>query len=161
MRERPTDGFQYHIEDLRRRGIDLVLVLDATGSMAPVIQAAKRRIAAVAAELRRIVPDLRVRIVAYRDRGDVFLTLASPLTHEIRVLEDFLACIPAAGGGDGPAGGEAALAREWGVGEGAVRVALHRFRQRFASLLRQEIERTVARSEDVDDELRALMAALH
>jgi hypothetical protein len=101
-RERPSDGFQYHVEDLRRRGIDLVLVLDATGSMAPVLQATKRRLAAVATEVRRIVPDLRVRIVAFRDRGDAFLTLASPLTHEIRVLEDFLACIPASGGGDGP-----------------------------------------------------------
>jgi RNA polymerase sigma-70 factor (ECF subfamily) len=62
--------------------------------------------------------------------------------------------------GDGPAAGEAALAREWGVGEGAVRVALHRLRKRFASLLRAEVARTVARPEDVDDELRALMAAL-
>lgn len=101
-RERPPDAFRYHVEDLRGRGIDLVLVLDATGSMAPVIQAAKRRLAAVAAELRRIVPDLRVRIVAYRDRGDAFLTVASPLTHEMRVLEDFLSCIPASGGGDAP-----------------------------------------------------------
>jgi hypothetical protein len=70
--------------------------------MAPVLQAVKRRLAAVATELRRIVPDLRVRIVAFRDKGDAFLTLASPLTHEIRILEDFLACIPASGGGDAP-----------------------------------------------------------
>lgn len=62
--------------------------------------------------------------------------------------------------GDEPAGGQAALAREWGVSEGAVRVALHRQRQRFASLLREEVARTVARLEDVDDELRRLLAAL-
>jgi RNA polymerase sigma-70 factor (ECF subfamily) len=62
--------------------------------------------------------------------------------------------------GDEPAGGYATLAREWGVSEGAVRVALHRLRQRFASLLREEVARTVARLEDVDDELRRLLAAL-
>jgi RNA polymerase sigma-70 factor (ECF subfamily) len=62
--------------------------------------------------------------------------------------------------GDEPAGGEAALAREWGVSEGAVRVALHRLRKRFASLLRAEVTRTVAGLEDVDDELRRLLAAL-
>jgi len=99
-RRRPPDAFSYHVEDLRRKGIDLVLVIDATGSMAPVIQSTKRRIVAVMDGLRRVVPDLRARIVAYRDRGDVFLTLGSPLTHDARVLEDFLACIPAAGGDD-------------------------------------------------------------
>jgi len=106
-REQAPDAFTYHVADLRKRGIDLVLVLDATGSMAPVIQATKRRLQAVVARLRAIVPDLRVRVVAYRDAHDAFLTLSSPLTHDPRILEDFLACIPAAGGGDAP---EAVLA---------------------------------------------------
>ena len=103
-RSLPTDGFRYHVEDLRRRGIDLVLVMDATGSMAPVIQATKRRIGTVARKLRNVVPDLRMRVVAFRDRGDVFTTLGSSLTHDPRTLEDFLACIPASGGGDAPEG---------------------------------------------------------
>jgi HEAT repeat protein len=106
-RRRPRDAFRYHVEDLRRKGIDLVLVLDATGSMAPVIQSTKRRLVAVMEGLRRIVPDLRARVVAYRDHRDAFVTLGSPLTHDARVLEDFLACIPAAGGDDAP---EAVLA---------------------------------------------------
>jgi HEAT repeat protein len=101
-REKKVGGFQYHVEDLRRRGIDLVLVIDATGSMAPLIQATKRRLESVMVGLRRVVPDLRVRVVFYRDRGrgDAFLTLASPLTHDERLLEDFIACVPAGGGGD-------------------------------------------------------------
>ncbi|MEM8886181.1 MAG: HEAT repeat domain-containing protein, partial [Planctomycetota bacterium] len=93
-------GFRYHVEDLRRRGIDLVLVIDATGSMASLIQATKRKLEAVVEGVRRIVPDLRVRIVFYRDRGDEFLTLGSPLTHDARLLEDFIAAVPAGGGGD-------------------------------------------------------------
>jgi HEAT repeat protein len=104
----PKPGaFRYHVEDLRRKGIDLVLVLDATGSMSPVIQSTKRRLEAVLRGLRDVVPDLRARIVAYRDQGDAFLTLGSPLTHDPRILEDFLACVPAWGGGDVP---EAVLA---------------------------------------------------
>jgi len=99
-RKKREGGFSYHVEDLRRRGIDLVLVIDATGSMAPVIQATKRRIHAVIEALRRVVPDLRVRVVFYRDRREAFLTLASPLTHDARLLEDFIACVPAEGGGD-------------------------------------------------------------
>jgi len=98
--KRKEGGFQYHVEDLRRRGIDLVLVIDATGSMAPLIQATKRRIESVIDGVRRIVPDLRVRVVFYRDHREAFLTVASPLTHDVRLLEDFIACVPAGGGGD-------------------------------------------------------------
>ena len=94
------DAFRYHVEDLRRRGLDLVLAVDATGSMGRIIQATKRRIVTVMRRLRDVVGNIRVRIVAYRDKGDAFLTLGSPLTHDARMLEDFLACVPAAGGGD-------------------------------------------------------------
>jgi hypothetical protein len=99
-RARKPGAFRYHVEDLRRKGIDLVLVMDATGSMSPVIQSTKRRIEAVVEGLRRVVPDLRARIVAFRDEGDAFVSIGSPLTHDARMLEDFLACVPAWGGGD-------------------------------------------------------------
>jgi len=79
-----------------------VLVVDATSSMAGLIQSTKSKLQEVAEGLRRVVPDLRVRVVAYRDRGDRFVTLGSPLTHDMRVVEDFLACLPAWGGGDAP-----------------------------------------------------------
>ena len=46
------------------------------------------------------------------------------------------------------------IAREWGVGEPAVRVAIHRLRKRFAALLRDEVGRTVSDERDVDDEIR-------
>jgi len=99
-RDHAPDAFRYHVEDLRRRGLDLVVCVDATGSMASTIQGTKRRIEEVVSILRAIVLDVRVRIVAYRDRGDCFVAIGSPLTHDGRVLEDFLACLPASGGGD-------------------------------------------------------------
>jgi RNA polymerase sigma factor (sigma-70 family) len=46
------------------------------------------------------------------------------------------------------------------ISEGAVKVAVHRLRERYRALLRAEIAGTVAAPEEVDDELRALMAAL-
>jgi len=54
----------------------------------------------------------------------------------------------------------ARIAEELGSSEGAARVAVHRLRKRFRRLFREEIERTVADSADVDDELRHLVGAL-
>lgn len=54
----------------------------------------------------------------------------------------------------------AALAARLGLSEPALRVALHRLRQRYRQLLREEIAHTVARPEDIDDELRHLIAAV-
>ena len=42
---------------------------------------------------------------------------------------------------------------------GAVRVAVHRLRQQFRDLLREEITRTVERPEEVEEEIRDLFAA--
>jgi RNA polymerase sigma-70 factor (ECF subfamily) len=44
--------------------------------------------------------------------------------------------------------------------EGAVKVAVHRLRQRYRELLRAEIADTVASPADVEDEIRNLFAAL-
>ncbi|HWA28675.1 MAG TPA: sigma-70 family RNA polymerase sigma factor, partial [Lacunisphaera sp.] len=52
------------------------------------------------------------------------------------------------------------LAARLGLSEPAVRVALHRLRQRYRQILRDEIARTVDCAEDIDDELRLLLAAI-
>ena len=46
------------------------------------------------------------------------------------------------------------------MSEGAVKVAVHRMRERYRALLRAEIAETVAGPEEIEDELRALLAAL-
>ena len=46
------------------------------------------------------------------------------------------------------------------LAEGTVKVALHRLRQRFRELLRAEVAHTVARPEDIDGELRHLIAVV-
>ncbi len=52
------------------------------------------------------------------------------------------------------------IAEQLGMTEGAVKVAVHRLRQKYRDALRAEITQTVTAPEDVDDELRHLLAAL-
>jgi DNA-directed RNA polymerase specialized sigma24 family protein len=54
----------------------------------------------------------------------------------------------------------AGLAGPLAMNEGAVRVAVHRLRKRFRARFREEVERTLAEGEDVDDELRYLARVL-
>lgn len=54
----------------------------------------------------------------------------------------------------------ARISRELGLSEGAARVAVHRMRQRYRQLLRDEIAQTVDTPEEIEDELRYLFAAL-
>ena len=54
----------------------------------------------------------------------------------------------------------AEIAARLGMSEGAVKVAVHRLRQRYRELLRAEIADTVASPGEIDDEIRKLFAAL-
>lgn len=68
-------------------------------------------------------------------------------------IKDFLS-------GSNPRGGYQSAARELRMTEGAFKVAVHRARRRFGELLRNEVAGTVASPEEVQDELRYLLAAL-
>ena len=52
------------------------------------------------------------------------------------------------------------LAARLGMTEGALKVAVHRLRQRYRQILRDQIAGTVAESKEIDEELRHLLAAL-
>jgi RNA polymerase sigma factor (sigma-70 family) len=52
------------------------------------------------------------------------------------------------------------IAAQLGMTENAVRQAFYRFRQRYQSLLREEIAHTVANPGDIEDELRHLIAII-
>lgn len=54
----------------------------------------------------------------------------------------------------------AVVADELDMKEGAIKVAVHRLRERFGQQLRLQVARTVSSPEDVDDELRTLLKAL-
>ena len=52
------------------------------------------------------------------------------------------------------------LAASLAMSEGAIKVAVHRLRQRYGELVRAEIAQTVASPDEVDEELRYLFAVL-
>ncbi len=52
------------------------------------------------------------------------------------------------------------IAANLGLSEGAARVAVHRLRKRFREVFREEIAQTVSTPDEVEDEVRHLVAAL-
>jgi RNA polymerase sigma-70 factor (ECF subfamily) len=54
----------------------------------------------------------------------------------------------------------AEIARDGGMTEGAVKVAAHRLRERYRRVLRDEVARTVSSPDEIDVELRHLVASL-
>jgi RNA polymerase sigma-70 factor (ECF subfamily) len=62
--------------------------------------------------------------------------------------------------GDQDRGAYHQVAEELGMSDASVRTAVHRLRHRYGELLRQEIAATVVDAEEVDDEIRFLLAAL-
>jgi RNA polymerase sigma factor (sigma-70 family) len=62
--------------------------------------------------------------------------------------------------GDGSSEPYAQIATQLGMTDQAVKVAVHRLRQRYRELLRAEIAQTVTNADEIDDELRDLFNAV-
>jgi Mg-chelatase subunit ChlD len=84
--------------------VDLVFVLDTTGSMGGLIEAAKEKIWSIATTMARAqpAPEIRIGLVAYRDRGDQYVTRVFDLTTDLDSMYAHLMDFKADGGGDGP-----------------------------------------------------------
>jgi von Willebrand factor type A domain len=91
-------GFGGFIGQLRRKGLDVVLVIDGTGSMDLIIGDVKARMTQLIAAIHRLVPIARVGIVVYGGDKDPLQT--QPLTLQPRKLLGFLESIKAQGGGE-------------------------------------------------------------
>ena len=81
--------------------------------------------------------------------------LATLETEQAEKPERFLALKPWLGAGD--TGSQADAARDLGMSETAVKVAIHRLRARFREIIRAEIAATVDDPADAADELRHLI----
>ncbi|OJH40851.1 vWA domain-containing protein [Cystobacter ferrugineus] len=84
--------------------IDLVFVLDTTGSMSGLIEGAKQKIFSIASRIAQGKPTPRVRVgmVAYRDVGDEYVTRWTDLTDDLDGVFTHLRQLQADGGGDTP-----------------------------------------------------------
>jgi len=109
--------------------IDVVFVLDTTGSMSGLIDGAKQKIWSVANAMATAKPrpTIRIGLVGYRDKGDDYITKLTALTDDLDTVYGDLMKFKAAGGGDGPesvnqALSEAVTGFEWNQDKNTLRL---------------------------------------
>ena len=97
-----TTGAVPHATEASR--IDVVFVLDTTSSMGGMIEAAKEKIWSIASTLgsAQQAPEIRMGLVAFRDRGDAYVTRVVDLSADLDTMYATLMDYQAVGGGDGP-----------------------------------------------------------
>ena len=88
----------------QKHKIEVVFVLDTTSSMSGLIQAAKEKIWSIASTMASAQqnPDIKMGLVAFRDRGDVYVTRTFDLSDDLDSMYAHLMDFRAEGGGDTP-----------------------------------------------------------
>ena len=88
----------------QRPRLDLVFMVDATGSMGDEIAKLKSSMRAMSQQISQLPgqPDICYGLVAYRDRGDAFITRTHDFTDDLGAFQQMLARVQAGGGGDTP-----------------------------------------------------------
>jgi Mg-chelatase subunit ChlD len=112
-----------------RPKIEVVFALDTTGSMGGLIQASKEKIWSIASTMAQAqpAPEIKMGLVAYRDRGDSYVTQVVDLSEDLDSVYATLMDFRAEGGGDGPESVNQALhdavnTISWSQAEDAYRV---------------------------------------
>ncbi len=84
--------------------VEVVFCLDTTGSMGGLIEGAKQKIWAISNQIAsgKPTPRLKVGLVAFRDRGDAYVTRVFDLTEDLDAVYGNLKKFQAQGGGDFP-----------------------------------------------------------
>jgi Mg-chelatase subunit ChlD len=84
--------------------VEVVFCLDTTGSMGGLIEGAKQKIWAISNQIAggKPSPQLKIGLVAYKDRGDEYITKIFDLTDDLDAVHANLKTLSAAGGGDEP-----------------------------------------------------------
>ncbi|MBM4070162.1 MAG: VWA domain-containing protein [Planctomycetes bacterium] len=87
-----------------RPTVEVVFCLDTTGSMGGLIDAAKQKIWTICNQIAQgtPTPKLKIGLVAYRDRGDAYVTKVFDLTDDLDSIHGQLMAMQAQGGGDFP-----------------------------------------------------------
>lgn len=123
------DPIDHHITTNGNPKVDVVFVLDTTGSMSGLIQTAKEKIWSIATTMASAqpTPEIRIGLVAYRDRGDQYVTKRVDLSDDLDSVYATLMDFEANGGGDAPESVNQALYdavhnMSWSQGEQAYQV---------------------------------------
>ena len=109
--------------------VEVVFVLDSTGSMGGLIEGAKQKIWSIANSIvaQKPTPEVRFGLVSYRDKGDEYITKKFDLTDDIDAVFKNLQSFRADGGGDTPesvnrALDEAVNTMSWAVDKGTTKI---------------------------------------
>jgi Mg-chelatase subunit ChlD len=89
---------------VERPRVEVVFCVDTTGSMAGLINAAKQKIWSISNQIAagKPTPTLKVGLVAFRDRGDQYVTKVFDLSDDLDAVYTNLMAFKAGGGGDTP-----------------------------------------------------------
>ena len=89
---------------VKKPRIEVVFVLDTTGSMSGLLEGAKQKIWSIANDMisAKPTPELKVGLVGYRDKGDDYVVRPFALTDDIDAMYGHLRAFEAGGGGDTP-----------------------------------------------------------
>ncbi|HWG43425.1 MAG TPA: VWA domain-containing protein [Gemmataceae bacterium] len=84
--------------------IEVVFCLDTTGSMGGLIEGAKQKIWSISNQIAggKPTPELKIGLVAYRDKTDAYITKIIDLTDDLDAIHGKLREFQAQGGGDAP-----------------------------------------------------------
>jgi Mg-chelatase subunit ChlD len=110
--EAQTSSDQVQSHTAGKYALEMVFVLDTTGSMGGLLDGAKQRIWGIINEVMQSAshPSVSVGLVAYRDRGDAYVTKVLPLTTNLDQVYSTLMSYLAEGGNDTPENVRRALA---------------------------------------------------
>ncbi|MBI5507616.1 MAG: AgmX/PglI C-terminal domain-containing protein [Deltaproteobacteria bacterium] len=91
--------------------VDVAFLLDTTGSMQSQIDRLKTTLQAIHFQLTELPtkPDIRFGLVAYRDRGDDYVTRVTQFTADVDLFQSQINKLDADGGGDTPEDMQAAF----------------------------------------------------
>ena len=158
--------FADYIQYLRQTGIDVVFVIDATGSMVWVHNRVRERIEALSQYVRNLVPLARFGVIAYRDYQDPeFVIRLSQPSFDIVKARSFMSKLDALGGGDIPEAVTEALRQaentiSWRAGAQRVLIVIgdappHRYEADEALMIAGRMNRRGARLSVVDSRVEA------
>lgn len=84
--------------------VEVVFCLDTTGSMGGLLEGAKQKIWSISNQIAggKPSPELKIGLVAFRDRGDAYITKVFDLTEDLDAVYGNLRGFQAQGGGDTP-----------------------------------------------------------
>lgn len=108
VQEEEGPGAKQKAKQDKMEALDLMFLMDATGSMAPYIQAARQSIRAIVDGIKeKEGVDVRFGLVCYRDHPPqeaTYVTQVFPFTADVAQMKRYLEdeAVAAVGGGDGP-----------------------------------------------------------